>query len=69
MPTLRFLSVSHDPRPDHVDVVYGPGHVTSFDETDYEYVKTLRLEGRAEILDDTPPQVTNIDQTIFLAPQ
>lgn len=53
MPRVRFLSTAQDPRPDHVGVVYGPGHETDFDETDYEYVAALRLRGMAEIIDRT----------------
>ena len=53
MPKLRFLAVAYDPRPGKEGTVYGPGHETDFDETDYEYVIALRQEGRAEIIDDT----------------
>lgn len=65
MTRLRFMTVSADPRPDHVGVVYGPGHETDFVEEDYEYVKTLRLEGKAEVLDDTPELVA----ALFKAPE
>jgi len=53
MPRLRFLAPSVDPRPAKAGTVYGPGHETDFDETDYEYVIQLRADGRAEIIDAT----------------
>lgn len=53
MPKLRFLGVAYDPRPGKEGTVYGPGHETDFDETDYEYVVQLRLRGLAEIIDRT----------------
>ena len=56
MARIRFLAWSTDPRPDHPATTYGPGHETDFVEADYDYIKTLRLEGKAEIIDATPPQ-------------
>jgi hypothetical protein len=62
MAKVRFLANSRDLRPGQEGVVYGAGHETTFDESDYEYVKQLRLDGMAEITDDTPPEA------IFKAP-
>jgi hypothetical protein len=53
MPRVRFLGVAYDPRPGKEGTVYGPGHETDFDETDYEYVLALRMRGLAEIIDAT----------------
>ena len=49
--TLRFLAVSVDPRPGKEGTVYGTGHVTTYDASDHEYIKSLLLEGKAELLD------------------
>lgn len=65
MSALRFLTTCADPRPDHAGVVYGAGHQTDFDEDDYDFVKTLRLEGKAEITDSTP----ELEAAIFKAPE
>jgi len=62
MAKLRFLAASADPRPGQEGIVYGPGHETDFQTGDYDYVKSLLLEGKAEITDDTPPA------QIFTAP-
>ena len=53
MSRLRFLAAAYDPRPGKEGTVYGPGHETDFDETDYEYVIQLRNRGLAEIIDPT----------------
>lgn len=53
MARLRFLAVAADPRPGQEGIVYGPQHETDFDETDYEYVKALLLDGKAEVIDAT----------------
>jgi hypothetical protein len=55
MPRLRFLAISTDPRPDHAGTTYGPGHETDYVTEDYEYIKSLLLEGKAELLDGPPP--------------
>jgi len=55
MPRIRFLAPSTDPRPDHPATTYGPGHETDYVEADYEYIKSLLLEGKAELLDGPPP--------------
>jgi len=55
MPRLRFLAPSADPRPGKEGTVYGPGHETDYDPTDYDYIKSLLLEGKAELLDGPPP--------------
>jgi hypothetical protein len=55
MARLRFLAAAADPRPGQEGIVYGPQHETDFDETDYDYIKSLLLEGKAEIIDSTPP--------------
>ena len=55
MPKIRFLAPSVDPRPDHPATTYGPGHETDYVEADYEYIKSLLLEGKAELLDGPPP--------------
>jgi hypothetical protein len=55
MPRLRFLATSTDPRPDHPGTSYGPGHETDYVVEDYDYIKSLLLEGKAELLDGPPP--------------
>jgi len=55
MPRLRFLAVSADPRPDKAGTTYGPGHETDYVAEDYDYIKSLLLEGKAELLDGPPP--------------
>lgn len=55
MPRLRFLATSVDPRPDHPATSYGAGHETDYVTEDYEYIKSLLLEGKAELLDGPPP--------------
>ena len=55
MPRLRFLAPSVDPRPDHPTTSYGPGHETDYVAEDYDYIKSLLLEGKAELLDGVPP--------------
>jgi len=62
MAKLRFLATAADPRPGQEGVVYGPGHETDFQTEDYDFVKSLLLDGKAEITDDTPPT------QIFTAP-
>jgi len=54
MPRLRFLAWSVDPRPDHPTTCYGPGHETDYVVEDYDYIKSLLLEGKAELLDGVP---------------
>jgi len=54
MPRLRFLAASVDPRPDHPTTTYGPGHETDYVVEDYDYIKSLLLEGKAELLDGVP---------------
>jgi hypothetical protein len=61
MPRLRFLAWSMDPRPDHPTTCYGPGHETDYVTEDYDYIKTLILEGKAELLDGVP-------EALFAAP-
>lgn len=51
MSRLRFLAAAYDPRPGKEGTVYGPGHETDFDETDYEYALACRVRGLAEIID------------------
>lgn len=63
MARLRFLAPAGDPRPGQEGVFYGPMHETDFQAEDYDYVKSLLLDGKAEIIDDTPPA------TIFTAPK
>jgi hypothetical protein len=62
MPRLRFLATAADPRPDHLGTVYGPGHETDYVAEDYDYIKSLLLEGKAELLDGAP-------QALFAAPK
>lgn len=62
MARLRFLAAAADPRPGQEGIVYGPLHETDFQTEDYEFVKSLLLDGKAEIIDNTPPE------TIFTAP-
>ena len=54
MARLRFIAPSADPREGKVGTVYGAGHETDYDATDYDYIKTLLLEGKAELLDGVP---------------
>ena len=54
MAKLRFLASAADPRPGQEGIVYGPLHETDFQEADYDFVKALLLDGKAEIIDDTP---------------
>ena len=54
MPRVRFLAASTDPRPDHPTTTYGPGHETDYVVEDYDYIKILLLEGKAELLDGVP---------------
>jgi len=54
MSRMRFLTVAADPRPDHAGVVYGPGHETDYVTEDYDYIKSLLLDGKAELLDGVP---------------
>ena len=53
MSRVRFLAQAYDPRPGKEGTVYGSGHETDFDETDYDYVLQLRTRGYAEITDAT----------------
>jgi len=53
MARVRFLAPSTDYRPGKEGTTYGAGHETDFNETDYDYVISLRLEGKAEIIDTT----------------
>ena len=53
MARLRFLAAAVDPRPGQEGIVYGPLHETDFQAEDYEYVATLLLDGKAEIIDAT----------------
>jgi hypothetical protein len=62
MARLRFLAAAADPRPGQEGIVYGPQHETDFLTEDYEFVKGLLLDGKAEIIDNTPPA------EIFTAP-
>jgi hypothetical protein len=62
MPRMRFLAVAPDPRPDHAGVVYGPQHETDYVVEDYDYIKSLILEGKAELLDGVP-------EALFAAPK
>jgi hypothetical protein len=57
MPRLRFLAPSGDPRPDHAGTVYGAGHETDYVVEDYDYIKSLLLEGKAELLDGPPAEM------------
>jgi hypothetical protein len=54
MPRVRFLAPSADPRPEKAGTVYGAGHETDYDVDDYQYIKILLLEGKAELLDGAP---------------
>jgi len=60
MARCRFLAAAGDPRPGQEGIVYGPGHETDFDETDYEYMMALRVRGMVEIIDATGLPVANI---------
>jgi len=54
MPRVRFLAPSSDPRPEKAGTVYGAGHETDYEVADYDYIKTLWLEGKVELLDGVP---------------
>jgi hypothetical protein len=62
MPRVRFIAPSTDPRPDHPTTVYGAGHETDYVPEDYDYIKTLLLEGKAELVDGVP-------EALFAPPQ
>ena len=49
--TVRFLAPAADPRQGKEGTTYGPGHITTFNSTDYDFVKDLWLDGKAEILE------------------
>ena len=71
MSRCRFLGAAYDPRPGKEGTVYGPGHETDFDETDYEYVLALRMRGLVEITDPTglpTAAAEGIVQEPFVAP-
>ena len=71
MARCRFLAFAVDPRPGKEGTVYGPGHETDFNETDYEYVLSLRREGKAEIIDTTglpAPSAESMPPEPFVAP-
>jgi hypothetical protein len=55
MPRVRFIAPSADPRPEKAGTVYGAGHETDYDPDDYDYIKLLLLDGKAELLDGPPP--------------
>ena len=57
MPRLRFLAAAVDPRPDHPTTSYGPGHETDYVAEDYEFIKSLLLDGKAELLDGPPAEL------------
>ena len=57
MPRLRFLATSADPRPDHAGTVYGAGHETDYVAEDYDFIKSLLVDGKAELLDGVPEQL------------
>lgn len=63
MPRIRFLAPSTDPRPDHPTTSYGAGHETDYVAEDYDYIKSLLLDGKAELLDGPPPPA------LFAAPK
>jgi len=50
--TLRLLVAAADPA--DPDVVYGAGHKMDFVSEDEDWVRQLRNEGKAEILNYTP---------------
>ena len=54
--TLRLLVAAADPA--DPDVVYGAGHKMDFVSEDEDWVQELRREGKAEILEYTPPAAT-----------
>lgn len=60
MARCRFLATAYDPRPGQEGIVYGAGHETDFDETDYEYMMALRVRGMVEIIDATGLPLANI---------
>lgn len=63
MPRIRFLAPSTDPRPEKVGTTYGAGHETDYETADYDYIKSLLLDGKAELLDGPPPPA------LFAAPK
>jgi len=71
MARCRFLAAAYDPRPGQEGIVYGPGHETDFDESDYEYMLALRVRGMVEIIDTTGLPVAaseEVRQEPFIAP-
>jgi hypothetical protein len=72
MARLRFLAQGYDVRPGKETTVYGAGHETDFDETDYEYVIQLRNRGYVEIIDPTGLPAAAFEgqaQEPFVAPE
>jgi hypothetical protein len=66
MARVRFLAPAADPRPGQEGIVYGPQHETDFGDEDIEYVRSLWLDGKVEILDATgltPPATQAAPQT------
>jgi hypothetical protein len=66
MARVRFLAPAADPRPGQEGIVYGPQHETDFSDEDIEYVKSLWVDGKVEILDSTgltPPATQAAPQT------
>jgi hypothetical protein len=53
---LRFLAPATDPT--NPKVTYGAGHETDFQDENEPWVIELRREGKAEILEYTPPAAT-----------
>jgi len=62
MARLRFLATAADPRPGKEGTVNGPGHETDYDATDYDFIKSLLVDGKAELLDGVP-------ETLYAPPQ
>ena len=65
MSRVRFLAPSADQREGKEGTVYGAGHETDYDPEDYEYVKGLWLEGKAELLDGIPPPIIDPDPEVL----
>lgn len=67
MARVQFLAASADPRSGKEGTVYGPGHITDFDDDDVDFVIAELGKGKVSILDTsglTPPVLERIYGTV-----